>query len=134
MWLAGLAGVIIGGAVVAVYDRRRLRRAAVAGAVALAVLLLLSGCSSSGHSGAAASTTTRPRGSATIASFVVPSSVRCGSAPSTTVKISYDVRGARGQSLVIDGLSGPALPAARATVSERVHCDGVAHTVKITLL
>jgi len=61
----------------------------------------------------------------------VPASVKCGSQPSTTVAITYSVTGSRSQQVVVDGLPEPGPLAASGRVVERVHCDGVEHTVAL---
>lgn len=108
------------------------RRGALAFAVVISIgTVSLGACSDSSHASAIPPTTTPVRGTATIASFKVPASVYCGSGSATTVRITYDVRHATSQELAVDGLAEPALTAARGTVTERVHCDSLPHTVAL---
>jgi len=99
--------------------------------VSAALVVVLGACSSSGgHSSAPTTTTTSAAtGTARIESFVVPKSVRCGSGTSIAVSIAYAVSGSRSREIVVDGLAEPALHRAGGRVTERVHCDGVEHSV-----
>ena len=106
--------------------------------LAVAFVLAFNACSSSGRPAGSTSPTTASTptsapasGSATITSFEVPASVQCASAPSTTVRITYAVRGAKTVEIAVDGLAEPTLTASSGTVTERVHCDGVAHTIAL---
>jgi hypothetical protein len=100
----------------------------------------LSACSNSSGTGStapssidSATSTSRP-GRARITSFVVPKSVQCGSAPNTTVRVSYAVRRALRHQLLIDGRVEPRATARRATVYPRVHCGGVPHSVALVAI
>jgi len=105
--------------------------------VCVLAVATLSGCGSSSGAGSTAATsigsatsTSRP-GRARITSFVVPRSVQCGSAPSTTVRVSYAVRKAMRHQLLIDGRLEPRATDRRATVYPRVHCGDVPHSVAL---
>lgn len=100
----------------------------------------LSGCSSSSGKAStsptsidSATSTTRP-GLARIVSFVVPKSVQCGSAPNTTVRVTYAVSAALRHQLIIDGRVVPRATARRATVDVSVHCGGGPHTVALVAI
>ena len=100
----------------------------------------LSACSSSSGKGStlptspgSATSTSRP-GRARITSFVVPKSVQCGSAPNTTVRVSYAVRNASRHQLLIDGRVEPRATARQATVYPRVHCGGLPHSVALVAI
>ena len=116
----------------------------VASAVAAALVLAVTACSSSSGKTPTSptpfgqttieSTRTSLPGGARITSFVVPKSVRCGSAPSKTVRVTYAVSGAKRHQLIIDGRveSGAAAPSG--TVNPPVHCDGLPHTVALVAI
>jgi hypothetical protein len=118
------------------------RRATVGCAVVAALVLALTACSSSSGKTSTSptsptstgSTTTPVPGRAQITVFVVPKSVRCGSTPSTTVRVTYAVRNALRHQLIIDGRVEPRAVAPRGTVNPRVHCDGMAHTIALVAI
>jgi hypothetical protein len=64
----------------------------------------------------------------------VPKSVKCGSAPSATVRVAYAVSGAKRLQLIIDGRAERPTTERSATVNPRVHCDGVSHTVALVAI
>ena len=65
---------------------------------------------------------------------MVPKSVPCGSAPNTTVHVTYAVSRAKSHQLIIDGRVAPRAAARSATVNLRVHCDGLQHTVALVAI
>ena len=88
---------------------------------------------SSGDSGSAASgtptTTTPVPGSAKIVTFDAPTQVGCGGKPSTTITVSYATKGAKRQTLIVDGRASDPVTAASGQIQAPVHCDSLKHTL-----
>ena len=92
----------------------------------------LASCSGGDNNASGGTTTTvantEKPGTAQVTSFVVPATVECGGATSTSVDVQYATTGAKKQELYIDGRIVPGTEAGSGTVSAPVHCDMLPHT------